>query len=378
MSGPIEKTNAFLRAGAEERLLARLASAALSRTTPAEASDREEIDWRRFVALACRHHVVSLLSARVSLQEIEGLPDAVVNEIRYLHQLKSFRKLALASNLVLVVSELQKAGVPALCLKGVAFACEYYGDMSARDVGDIDLLISPQDVRVADSTIKSLGFSRISNATRDRLRDDDNEDPYLYYHYMYRGAHNLGLELHFRLHPNSALLPVDVASIVANGPKVELGGGALSILPPALNFLHLALHGARHEWERLQWVCDIGILCRRTELVADVIREARRLRLLNPVAQALLVAHRSLDAWVPPEAARLYSRSPCIRYLVHRAENVLAGDHPYDARGPVSLQSRIARRFYQTCLTRRMDFHWHEAKRSAKRRVAASRAVLPE
>ena len=87
--------------------------------------------------------------------------------------------------------------------------------------------------------------------------------------------------------------------------KIDLGGTSL----PSLSFndllIYLCLHGSRHAWERLAWVCDVNELI-RSEGVIDwdlLAHDARRFGCENVVTLGLRLIRDFFGFEVPPESA---------------------------------------------------------------------------
>ena len=57
-----------------------------------------------------------------------------------------------------MVTALAGDEIPALPLKGVCLAARYYGDVSARYAGDIDLLVPSACLARADAVLRGLGY----------------------------------------------------------------------------------------------------------------------------------------------------------------------------------------------------------------------------
>ncbi len=81
--------------------------------------------------------------------------------------------------------------------------------------------------------------------------------------------------------------------------RVDVAGGALPTFGADDLFACLALHGARHCWVSLGWICDVANLVSVAPLNWDGLLADRRTRRMFHVA--LLLAADLLSAPVPPE-----------------------------------------------------------------------------
>ncbi len=354
-------SGAFANAGAEERLLCRLCDMALSGEVPHTPLKASEIDWRRFVALVRRHRVAPLV-ARVLLQGAAIQPPPwVIEHFQEEEAENGLNSLRLASELIAVVDALAAEGIASLPLKGICLAVRSYGDMALRHAGDIDVLVSPDDLVASDRIVRALGCTRISNKTHEAVPESFVENAAFIHHLCYGTPTGALLELHFSLCPNPKLLPLDVRAAVASGPRVRIGNRQLPALPDAFQFVFLATHGARHKWRRLQWVCDIAAITQgRSAGELDLwLTEAARYGLRNPALQALVMTSRLFDRPLPTGIAKAFGRSLPARYLVRQAELTIFRSLQ-DAPDKSAAGLDIGVRLYRMCLTARPGYHWNE------------------
>lgn len=255
------------------------------------------------------------------------------------------RALVSVARLAAIGDAFARANVPWCVLKGVPLAQRHYGDIAARHVGDIDLLVAPDRVTQADAALRSLGWRRHG------LAPDAPLPPLHAWHEQhYVDGSELSIELHHRLHPNPHLVPVATRALLADVEPVDLGGVTVPVLDPVIDLLYLATHGCRHGWYRLMWVYDLAVISRRAgpQFIDAVEDTARHLGLLLPVAQGLLLADELCAVRAPAWARELGVRSPRLRTLLAFARESLwcardAAGNP-TARNGSSLLSALYQR----------------------------------
>ena len=88
-------------------------------------------------------------------------------------------------------------------------------------------------------------------------------------------------------------------------------------LDPIRTLIMLCMHGSKHKWARLMWVCDVArFLESQPELDwAAVLNEARQTRLLRPLALGVLLANRMASVEVPTDAMKSLKRFDSMRSL---------------------------------------------------------------
>ncbi len=147
-----------------------------------------------------------------------------------------------------IVTELRKAGVPSLLLKGPVIARRLYRDGETRPYADCDLLVSRSDLAVAEATVAGLGM----------LRDDAGErvnPKWERHHNSWRlSERHFDLELHWTLIHIGAD-PETLWEVCNRDSRAMLVGGVEVSTPadPQLALI-LALHAAQHgvQWNRPQ------------------------------------------------------------------------------------------------------------------------------
>lgn len=354
-----EKLSLLPNSSAELRLLAWLCASGLSRASVPPVSIAG-IDWARFLELARHHRIAPVVWRNLSERPDVAVPSYVRRDLAEQHRANALHCMRTAGHLMKIADALGGAGIPMLPLKGVCLAALYYHDIAARYAGDVDLLVAPTHLDRANKVMRELGYQRVSNDKRTVMQEPFEEDTYFRLHSMYIANDGIVVEMHFQLHFNPAILPINVKDVVARGVTASLGRIALPVMPGPLQFVFLATHGARHEWIRLQWIYDIAVMVDQAsdDEVRQWLKTAADHRLTNPVVQALVLAERQFGVPIPAEASRAYRRSLRIRYMVHRAEKAINGD-PSDPPQPEP-QFKLGRRLYRMCVTSRPAYLWHE------------------
>ncbi len=279
----------------------------------------EGLDGRMLVAEAGRHGVSTLLSRHIREVFPPGKADELVEELRADVHATVVASLAAAAELAALVSALKDARVPVLAIKGPISAMLCYGDLGVRRYGDLDLLIRPSDLPSARRCVEARGYAprfALTDAWQARLVRTQSELGFL--HADGRRA----VDLHWRLlPPRFSFVPDDVGPF-ARRASVRIGSDDVPTLGLEATLLFLLLHGIKHDWERLSWLCDVAELLRRhPELDWNEVMQwssAPGRRRLIDVGLALV--HGLLDAPVPMSVLARAERDPA----VHRIAATLA------------------------------------------------------
>ena len=231
----------------------------------------------RFAALAERHRVTPLVCKTLERvwPEVLELP-----EVRVLAERTRFiaaRTLQLTQEMLSLVRLLEDNGIAVVPLKGSVLAMAAFGSLSGREFADLDLLVARNDLDRARALLCSTGYKAELELEPGREAAYIRSEHAFTYH---NERNQLTVELHWRLHDRYLSFPLSDVDLWANTRVEKIFGTKLNCLKPELNFIFLCMHGAKHSWDRLEWIsCLHALIC---SLPQDgwpaVISEASRLR----------------------------------------------------------------------------------------------------
>jgi len=277
----------------------------------------EEIDWRLFLRMAAGHGM-SAIAWRALASHPSLVPADVLAALRPRHLTISARALYLANELLTVIKILQDDGVPAIAFKGPTLAALAFDESGLREFSDLDILVRPAAVARARRTLLAHGY-------RPQCSDPRAAASPIFqcYEDAFVAADRVTiLDLHWRILPRYISFPSD-DSLWARGQRIDLRGRPVSTLATDDLLLFLCVHGAKHGWPLLSWICDLAGLIHRSaasnaiDWTALVYRadsaQSRRSLLLG-----LCLAHDLMDAAVPPDLIAFLTDDPIVARLTGR------------------------------------------------------------
>jgi len=283
------------------------------------------LDWDYLFRLAQRHAVLPLLQRSISEHARDAAPQTFRQKLRDRFRENATRNLLLAGELVRIARLFESEGVPVLAYKGPALAVSAYGDLSLRRFVDLDIVVRARDVRRAGELLGSLGFG-----LSDGLSESQEK-------FLLRRQHNIAytrdagrliVELHWGLASEKfAELPLS-EGVWERAETVAFGGGEVRSLSTEDLLLALCVHGAKHLWERLAWVCDVAeLLNSRASLDwGGVLRRAQDSRTERMLLLGLSLASGLLGATLPESIRRAIRDDPTTDTLSGSvAEKLFAG-----------------------------------------------------
>ncbi|HEY5219299.1 MAG TPA: nucleotidyltransferase family protein [Gemmatimonadaceae bacterium] len=260
-------------------------------------------DWRRIPALLARHGLETLAVQRLARVR-DQVPADIWEIIAQRAQERRAVSLAMTAELRRIMHELDSREIPTITLKGPALAWQAYRDFGARPFVDLDIMVPPKDVAAAGAVLATLGYQPEYHFTdaQDRwFRDVDGDYPYVH------EATQLLVELHVRpMSRRFGGMPRDSVLWIRR-EFVPFAGQSIAVLSADDAFLLQALHGAKHRWERMEWVAAVSaLLQQRDGDVAAVLCSAPRAR------RAVLLACTVASAWLETPLSDS-TRAECIR-----------------------------------------------------------------
>jgi hypothetical protein len=139
---------------------------------------------------------------------------------------------------------------------------------------------------------------------------------------------SVAIDLHRRLLQDSFPGAMDLERVWRRHRWLELDGAKLRRLGPEDGLLYLCMHGSKHCWQRLSWVCDVGeTIARDAELDWDeLVETARRSRAKHALWLGLLLAHDLVGAPLPASVlSRARSDRAASRLAAQTREGILLG-----------------------------------------------------
>ena len=288
-------------------------------------------DWDYLYRLAHRHAVLPLLQRGLEESAQASAPQWLRERLRGKFRENSTRNVLLAGELVRLARLFEEAGVGLLAYKGPALAVQAYGDLSLRRFIDLDVIVRRRDVARAGGLLLAHGFAKPAGLTAAHEK------------FLLRRQHNLAytggggrltVELHWEVSPASfASVPLGEGAW-ERAPTVTLLGAGVKCLAPEDLLLALAVHGTKHLWERLAWVCDVAALV-NSQATFDwdfVLRRARESRVERMLYLALRLA-RGLAGAKLPAGVLASSGDPAVSRLASEVASSLFGGAEYEPAG---------------------------------------------
>jgi hypothetical protein len=187
---------------------------------------------------------------------------------------------------------LESAGIQAAPVKGPLLAAAAYGEIVRRQVGDLDILVRPQEASRAKEVLHASGYRFSTSGGTDALATRT------------RAGGAVRVDLQWALAPKWFRCPVNFERFWERLEPVPFHGATVWQPAPADHLLFLCAHGAKHCWSRLLWIADLAFLTRNYGTRIDwakTLEHARRSGGERVLLLGLLLARDFVGAPVPIE-----------------------------------------------------------------------------
>ena len=286
----------------------------------------EPIDWSLVREVTTCHGVTPQVCRRLRRLAEGTVPGAALERLRADASSQALQAVRLARELVRVVRALEQAGIRALPFKGAALAAAAYGDVTLRPCRDVDLLVSASDHPRVAEWLRSEGYELdLTEFTREERRGREYQEPFVH------RRKQVCLELHWALQARPWPLDLRLGELLARSWPLELAGGRVPALHWEDQILVLAVHGAKHAFRHLLWICDLAAAVRAAEAagaldVTMLLVRARQLGCLRMLLVGLLACNALLELDLPDAVMTAAANDPHAAEIAQRLVSELFED----------------------------------------------------
>lgn len=285
------------------------------------------VDWSALVEQAARWEVEPAVFGNLRSHFPQAIPPETLAAIT--ERERAARAFALSRTLQVVdlSRAFAEAGIPAIVLKGPALAIQAYGDCSRRTFADIDLLVPRNDLPRAKKLVIERGYTpKFGDQMNDRLVTGQ--------HALEFSGPGPNIEVHWSLLSRHLRFDLGPDELWKDACRLECAGAEINALAPHHLFIYLCAHGAKHEWMKFRWVCDVAQLGRRLtpaerERVMDLASRTNSKRIVALALRLVREIFGDDQAQFPREA---FSDSGNIDALTEVAKSRIDADRGRDAQ----------------------------------------------
>jgi hypothetical protein len=203
---------------------------------------------------AIAHGLTPLLAWNLSRSSSDSLPVELADALRDLLAQNRARNLVLAQEVLTIVDLLETHNIPAIPIKGPVLAKNLFGDLGLRQSGDLDLLVPERCVSSALDVLTSRGYQLRESLN---ARQDAAYRRYWYHFDLKLPDQEILAELHWNLTGHVMAVRFDLDGLWERARAIPFEGRSVLSLSCEDYLIFLCVHGSKHLWCKLNWVCDI-------------------------------------------------------------------------------------------------------------------------
>ena len=258
---------------------------------------RSGINWEFATRMAARHNLLPLLYLNLKKICWDELPTDITEALAGFFITIEAKNLFLCYALEMLLDKFEAQGINAIPFKGPSLAISAYRALAARGFSDLDILIDRVDLKAACTTLKANSYRPELDLGPEQLSAFAcHEDNLAFYN-----EDGVNIELHWELSGLYLAKPVRLRDLQPSLTTIRLTEREVPHLPAVIQLVYLCVHGAKHMWEKIEWLSCIHELTRsvpESEWTAALERagswQCRRMFLLG-----LSICRELLDTKLP-------------------------------------------------------------------------------
>ncbi len=273
--------------------------------------------WEKVLRLARNHGLLPILYSCFMKTSRGFVPQDILDLLRAGFYAQTRRSLFLTRELLNILDLFERNGILVIPFKGPALGASVYGDITLRPFGDLDLVVRRKDLPRAKGLIISQGYRWCFDLTGGReeefLRSEEGC-------FMTRRDGKVVVEIESEITPREFPMGLEMAPFWSRVRQVPFEGREILAFSPEDLFLILCLHGSKHGWERLAWVCDLAELIRRERGLdwEKICGEARKTGCERILRLAVSLISFLFSPPIPPEVLKKAREDPAVQSLMEK------------------------------------------------------------
>lgn len=311
----------------EDELLVLVASVGSDpeRTERIHALVEKGLKWDVLIESASRHGLLPLLYWHIHSNCRAAVPEAILDQLQKGFHETSKTNLLLAGELLEILNRLESHGILAIPFKGPTLAVKAYGNLAFRQFGDLDIILGEENLPRAKALLSTMGYQAqypLAPAQEEAYLVSLRQWP------IVKGKNQICVELHSKLTPKDFAFPLEWVDVSRRLHPVQLCRTEVLTLSSEDLLLLLCVHGAKHLWLNLGWICDIARLLAAEKNLAweKILEQARVMGCERMLLLGLFLANDLLGAEVPSEMLIAMQKIPVVETLATRVYAWLFSD----------------------------------------------------
>lgn len=261
---------------------------------------RERIDWELVFRLAAWHRMLPLLYWNLTREDGHEpeVPPEMIDAFRAAYFRNVGIALRMTGDLVAILDRMEKVGVLVVPYKGPVLSSQLYGHLGLRPSVDLDVVVKTDDLRRARTILMELGYAPSV------LLAGTNHDFQVESRYSERFERPASVvELHWAFTSKDVAFPLTLNDMDSRLNTHLVSGRMVPVFDWEDTLLVLCVHGAKHGWAHIEWICGIAELLHYEDEISwpDLLARATETKSLRRLLLGLCLAHDLFRAPLPQD-----------------------------------------------------------------------------
>jgi Uncharacterised nucleotidyltransferase len=187
------------------------------------------------------------------LSSNDMVKDSIRLELKKHYYKSLVKNMLLLEELRTILTGFQKEKIDVVIIKGADLLERIYPDIALRPMGDIDLLIRPEDLQKAQNILTGLAYGIYKPVNQ-------RKHPFHKIYIKFSEIQQFVVEIHWDLTRAIFCTKIDLKEVWKEASYISSSESESLRLSPMHYVLYLCWHGSRHGFERLIWLCDIALV----------------------------------------------------------------------------------------------------------------------
>ena len=163
------------------------------------------------------------------------------------------QNMLMTSELIKISKLLEENDIKSIAFKGPTLSQMAYGDVVSRQYVDLDVLVDENQLLNAIEILKKNEYVLENDFKLELLKNNRS----IFHDVTLRKNALVNIELHWRLFSDEYMTGIADLNMEKNINFFEYQNNKLKVFDNEIQILYLSTHGAKHNWERVEWLVDI-------------------------------------------------------------------------------------------------------------------------
>jgi hypothetical protein len=267
-------------------------------------------DWNSFISLAYSHGIFPLIYKTLKNYD-QKIPSEILNSMKYKYMNIVKQNMLMTNELINVTKLLKENGIESIAFKGPVLSHLAYGDVVSRQYVDLDILVDKSQLLTAIKILNKFDYVLEDNFKLNLFKNNR----VIFHDITLRKNTLLNIELHWQLFSDEYMTGINELNIKENTKILEYQNNKLKVFDNEIQILYLSIHGAKHNWERIEWLVDIVRFIENNTMnwkrLLDLIQKTKTEKILF---STFYLCKTILDLSLPKEIEEKIEKSNILKF----------------------------------------------------------------